>query len=137
MRDANRFMSPVFQYSAGPDKTVRPTGLPKRRAAGHAAKKRESPLAVSSHGLGVSRMDNSAESNNFSGTNTASDEEPVYISIGQFAKHFGLGESTVRHWCDRDVIPNIRIGRMIRIPIDVLEPQNWKDGKFDAQHNRT
>jgi len=63
MRVANRHKCLVSQCWAGSDKPVRPTGLLKKKAAGRAAKNPESPLALSSHGLGVGRMDNSAESN--------------------------------------------------------------------------
>lgn len=58
------------------------------------------------------------------------DESPVYVSIAEVAKHLGFGESTVRHWCTDKKIPSVKVGGRIRIPKTVLDPKNWKDGKF-------
>lgn len=56
----------------------------------------------------------------------------AWVSIKEFASHFGLGESTVRHWCTQGKIPTIRLFGVIRIPRHLLDEENWMDGDSHA-----
>lgn len=53
-----------------------------------------------------------------------------WASIPEFARHWGLGESTVRHWVRDGKIPAVYIHGVIRIPRETLDPRNWKEGHF-------
>ena len=54
-----------------------------------------------------------------------------WVSIPEFARHWGLGESTVRHWVRDGKIPSVHLNGTIRIPRKTLNPNNWKENTFN------
>lgn len=61
--------------------------------------------------------------------------EPIYMSIPDTAKKFGISEHTLRKWCKEDKIPYIIIG--IKYMIDVPQTlELLRNGKVMQQEDK-
>lgn len=67
-------------------------------------------------------------------TETTSKGEPRYLTVAQLAERLQISESTIYGWVDRDYIPFLRGGDLLRF--DPIKIEDWMTAAANRKHER-
>ena len=46
--------------------------------------------------------------------------DPQFLAVEEFAKRLSVAPARVRRWIHEGRLPHVRLGRIVRIPVDAL-----------------
>ena len=65
---------------------------------------------------------------------STANSEPTYLTVGQLAQRLQVGESTIYGWVDRDYIPFLMAGDLVRFDPSVIH--DWMLAEADRKREK-